>query len=57
MVVIRLSRGGAKKAPYYNVVSLFGFVLLWIAVILTLWSMCIYLKAAWTPLSKHQSTQ
>ena len=45
------------EAPYYNIVSLFGFILLWIAVILTLWSMCIYLKAAWISISKNQAVQ
>ena len=31
--------------------ALSGYVLLYLAVILTLWSMCLYLKAAWHDLS------
>ncbi len=36
-----------SQQPYYNWLAIIGLVLLWVAVILTLWSMCIYLKAAW----------
>jgi len=35
------------SAPHYSTLTYWGLSLLWIAVILTLWSMCIYLKAAW----------
>jgi len=33
----------------------FGVTLLWIAAVLTLWSMAIYLRAAWPQLRGHTS--
>ena len=35
------------QKPVLNSIGIIGFVLLYIAVVLTLWSMCIYLVAAW----------
>lgn len=36
----------------FNWVVILGFILLWIAVILTLWSMFVYLKAAWASITQ-----
>lgn len=43
------------EAPYYNLVTLLGFILVWVAAVLTLWSMCIYLKAAWVSITQKES--
>ncbi|MDF2939715.1 MAG: pgsA [Gammaproteobacteria bacterium] len=39
-----------SQPPVYSQVVIFGFAMLYIAVILTLWSMFIYLHAAWVNL-------
>ena len=36
----------------YNWLVIVGIILLWVAVVLTLWSMCIYLKAAWVSITQ-----
>lgn len=43
--------------PYsYNMIVVLGFILLWVAVLLTLWSMCIYLKATWIAIGDSKSS-
>lgn len=39
------------KPGGWNVLAFLGYILLYLAALLTLWSMCIYLKAAWHDLS------
>lgn len=41
-----------SQQPDYNWLTIIGLILLWVAVILTLWSMCVYLKAAWMSIQK-----
>ncbi len=45
------------QKPVFNSIVIIGFVLLYIAVVLTLWSMCIYLVAAWKVLRHLPSDQ
>lgn len=42
--------------PYANLVLTSGIILLYCASVLTIWSMCLYLKAAWTDLTKKNKT-
>lgn len=41
--------------PTFSSWVILGYVLLMISAILTLWSMCLYLKAAWPYMSMHSS--
>jgi CDP-diacylglycerol--glycerol-3-phosphate 3-phosphatidyltransferase len=39
--------------PTFSIWVILGYVLLMVSAVLTLWSMCLYLKAAWPYMSMH----